>query len=127
MLDGMYGNAIVFLTKLKHGKVHRFSDQDIMMHYHWGLGVGHHYTHGSVPSSTSCCEHESDNVDLDPGEGSGEEQHVHDAHGDNYDSDHPEFSLRDHETEGWEDVQSDDSDSGDSYGNDSASDVEDLD
>ena len=49
MLDGMYGNAMVFLTKLKLRKMHRFSDQDLMMHYHWGLGVRHHYAHGSGP------------------------------------------------------------------------------
>ena len=109
------------------GKMLSFSERDLMMRYHWGLGVGHLYAHG--PSSTSCCsEHDGDDIDLDPHEGSGDKQHVQDEDSDNYNSDHPELSLEDREAEGWEDVQSDNSDSGDGYSdNDSASDMEDID
>ena len=31
----------------------RFSDRDLLMHYHWGLGVGHFHVHQSA--STSSC------------------------------------------------------------------------
>lgn len=126
MLDGMHCNVMMFLTMLTPSKMLRFSERDLMMRYHWGLGVGHLYAHG--PSSTSRCDDESDDVDLDRDEGSGDERHVHDGDSDSWNSDHPEFSLQDREAEGWEDVQSDNSDSGGSYGdNDADSDGDDAD
>ncbi|KAH6896318.1 hypothetical protein BKA70DRAFT_1438538 [Coprinopsis sp. MPI-PUGE-AT-0042] len=33
--------------------VNRFVDRDMLMRYHWGLGVGHAYSHGDVPALAS--------------------------------------------------------------------------
>ena len=43
----------------------------------------------------------------------GQEMPVQDGDSDSCDSDHPEFDLEDREAEGWEDVESDNSDSKD--------------
>ena len=40
--------------------IHRFVDRDMVMRYHWGLGVGHVYSHhsgsGSYSSATTNTE-----------------------------------------------------------------------
>ena len=40
--------------------IHRFVDRDMVMRYHWGLGVGHVYSHhsgsGSYGSATTNAE-----------------------------------------------------------------------
>lgn len=87
----------------------RFSERDILMRYHWGLGVGHIHAHEHAAASVCIpevdiqlpkCEAENrpDNVSTQTQENN-----------DNYDSDDPELGLEDRDLEGWEDVEADDS------------------
>ena len=87
------------------------------MRYHWGLGVGHIYTH--QPTSTSswkfqvldsqATEFEDDQyVDLEVGENFTLVQGTdHDTADDTHKSENPELGLDDHGLEGWEDVETD--------------------
>jgi hypothetical protein len=95
----------------------RFSDRDLLMRYHWGLGVGHFYAH--QPAST--LGHVSDMAgdaqdsqvpDMELQEASRESLEQPNDKGSDmgYDSDNPELSLEDRDLEGWDDIEMDDGD-----------------
>jgi hypothetical protein len=52
----------------------RFADRDMVMRYHWGLGIGHVYSHSQAPnrdastmaSAESNSRYPSDNSELEP-------------------------------------------------------------
>jgi hypothetical protein len=84
----------------------RLSAQDLLMHYHWGLGVGHLHAH--QPRSTSSFGYGADGPDLS-------ENHQDlltnlepkETQIDSYESDNPELWLEIHDSEGWEDMETD--------------------
>ena len=95
----------------------RFSDRDLLMRYHAGLGVGHVHTHPGQ-SSASGIPRESRDIDVpdDPipeqlPDG-GEMQAPDMENEQNDEADNPEMALEDRENEGWEDAESDDSKDG---------------
>ena len=89
------------------------------MRYHWGLGVGHIYTHQPTSTSSSkfqvldnqAAEFEDDQyVDLEVGENSTSVQGTnHDTADDTHELENPELGLDDHGLEDWEDVEADSS------------------
>jgi hypothetical protein len=88
------------------------------MHYHWELGLGHFHVH--QPTSTSRCAHvepdAQDGQPLEPEDDPMTEERgvniqVQDGNSDACDSD-PELCLEDCEYEGWNDVESEDSEDG---------------
>ncbi|RXW14870.1 hypothetical protein EST38_g10985 [Candolleomyces aberdarensis] len=55
--------------------INRFVDRDMIMRYHWGLGVGHRYSHNHAPASnlvdddtSAVDDHESGDSDLEASE-----------------------------------------------------------
>jgi hypothetical protein len=94
----------------------RFADRDILMRYHWGLGVGHIHAHQPVAWSGHDSEDPRDvpSPGREPEEASatysGNTQTGNDSDGD--DTDNPELDLEDRDLEGWEDVESEDSEDG---------------
>jgi hypothetical protein len=86
-------------------KILRFSERDLLMRYHWGLGVGHLHAH--QPGSTASRIPEEPDM-QDETEELGENNvdiHTQDNNGDVYDSDDPELGLEDRHLEGWEDLE----------------------
>ena len=85
------------------------------MRYHWGEGVGHLYAHQStslsIPNKSS--EHSMaidtlDNPNTEELPGGKEDTHAADMDDNaNHESDSLEFTLKDCDFEGWEDVESD--------------------
>jgi len=43
--------------------IHRFVDRDMVMRYHWGLGVGHVYSHHSGSGSYSTTNTEQSGIE----------------------------------------------------------------
>ena len=97
--------------------IHRFSAPDLMMRYHWGLGVGHSHVHQPVVVSNITTpivyepgdsqDNQSSNLEPD-----GTSYSNVDALGDDdheYSSDDPELGLEDRHLpdEGWEDTDTD--------------------
>ena len=84
------------------------------MQYHWGQGIGHLHAH---QCSSQCIPKSTVAIDAldDPGTDelpSSEALATNAADMDDIDDklDNPEFSLRDYDVEGWEDVESDTAD-----------------
>lgn len=94
----------------------RFSDRDLLMRYHWGIGVGHLYAHQHATASVRIFEEDASVVQsLERGTGpleSPDEDDVsaltQDGNSEVYDSDDPELGLedREQELEGWVDNES---------------------
>jgi hypothetical protein len=126
----LYSEWYANLKRLTLHQIFRFSDRDLMMHYHWGLGVGHQHAHQATSTFHHKVEREDEILDsnLDEGLPDGEKQ-IQDGDTQSYDPDHPEFDLDDCEAEGWEDVESESSDgeNGSYSGCDSDIDIEDGD
>lgn len=102
----------------------RFSDRDLLMRYHWGLGVGHFHAHQSALTSGCISDLTEDAEETqvpDPGlqETLGE-SHAQDNDRDSdsmgYESEKPELCLEDLDLEGWDDVEMDDGEDGDGDG-----------
>ena len=126
----LYSDWYANLMRLTLQQIFRFSDRDLMMCYHWGLGVGHQHAHQATSTFHHEVEREDEILDSDLDEGLPDgEKKVQDGDTHSYDSDHPEFDLEDREAEGWEDVESDNSDgeNGSYSGHDSDIDMEDGD
>ena len=73
----------------------RFADRDLLMRFHWGLAVGHTYTHNSTLAEAVTEEHSDEVLDT-----AGSTQ-----------ADLPsvglsEFSLHEHENHDWDDSDS---------------------
>ena len=104
--------------------IDRFSAPDLMMRYHWGLGVGHYHAH----QPTSISHHNiTSRSNLEP-DSEGTSYSNVDPLGDSNDdleyiSDDPELGLEDRHLpdEGWQDMDTDVDDGG--Y---SGSDFEDI-
>jgi hypothetical protein len=87
------------------------------MRYHWGLGVGHLHAHQYAVISTPVLE--KDAQDAQPPECEPEERldensvndqiDIQDGNSEGYQSDHPELCLEERDFEGWNDVESEDS------------------
>jgi hypothetical protein len=105
--------------------IHRFSAPDLMMRYHWGLGVGHYHAH--QPTSSLHHDITSQPITNEPGdtqdnqssnlEPEGTSDSNVDGLGDDdleYISDDPELGLEDRHLpdEGWQDTDIDADDGG---------------
>jgi hypothetical protein len=87
---------------------HRFSDRDVLMRYHLGLGVGHAHL------STSSYRIMSADIEDEPTPESlptGGDVRARDVANDDYESDNSEMGLEDRE--GLDDLESDNSSDGD--------------
>ena len=110
----------------------RFSDRDLLMRYHWGLGVGHFHAHQSASTSGCVSDLAEDAQDIqvpgmEPQEALGETlAQANDRGGSDigYESDNPELSLEDRDLEGWDDIEMDDI--GDGDGDDDLEDIGEL-
>jgi hypothetical protein len=72
----------------------RFADRDMLMRYHWGIAVGHAYTHDSTLIEAVTEEHSDEVLDTE-----GSRQHVEvDAATVNL----LEYSLNEHENHDWD-------------------------
>ena len=98
----------------------RFSDRDLLMRYHWGLGVGHFHAHQSASTSGCVSDLAEDTQDIQgPGmelqEASGESLTQANRRGSDmgYESENPELCLEDRDLEGWDDIEMDDIEDGD--------------
>jgi hypothetical protein len=113
--------------------IHRFSAPDLMMRYHWGLGVGHFHAH--QPTSSLHHNITSQPITNEPGDTQDNQSSNMDAEGTSYRnadvledddleyiSDDPELGLEDRHLpdEGWQDTDTD------GTGGDSGSDSEDV-
>jgi hypothetical protein len=93
------------------------------MRYHWGFGVGHLHAHQSIST------YQPKGIDA-PHElvpellPVGRDMKTTDVN-DNDESDNSEIGLEDGEFEGWDDVESDDSNEGGNDSNDQGSDDDD--
>lgn len=89
----------------------RFSTRDLLMRYHWGLGVGHLHAHR--PRLTSSFGYNADGPDQDeihqdlPTNVESKETQVEDGASDSYESDNPELGLEISDLEDWEDMETD--------------------
>jgi hypothetical protein len=112
----------------------RFSDPDMMMRYHWGLGVGHYHVHQPTSTSRLFTNEPGDAQDdrspnIEP-EGTSD-RNIHPGDGDDdfeYANDDPELGLEDRHLaeEGWESAGTDSSPDGGHSGSD-FEDIEDED
>jgi len=89
----------------------RFSDRDALMQYHWGLGVGHLHAHGLTSTSSWIPDHTDilDNSSTNSEDPTGDlKPHVTDFDSNTcYELVNPEMTLNELDLEGWEDVESD--------------------
>lgn len=96
-----------------------------MMRYHWGLGVGHLHTHqtsamshGHIPRAGSQdvqINEPNDNLGENENDDNAQQGETSDIGGSESESDDPELTLEDRDFEGWDDVESEDSASGDEF------------
>jgi hypothetical protein len=125
MLAGEFSNVTMSPT-LTQIQIRRFSDQDLLMRYHWGLGVGHLHVHGSTSTSSCILDKSidtSDDLFADPEPLGGRDMHATDMDSSaSYESDNSEMALEDRDLEGWEDVEGDTSDDGNDIDHDSEDD-----
>jgi hypothetical protein len=98
----------------------RFSDRDLLMHYHWGLGVGHFHAHQPASALGRVSDLAGDPQDFQVPDVELQEalreplEQPNDRGSDvGYDSDNPELHLEDHNLEGWDDIEMDDVEHGD--------------
>lgn len=89
----------------------RFVDRDMIMRYHWGLGVGHVYAHDQTPSRAVTIFSESEsNTDLNRPQGVPTSEDATPVFNDNEsDIEQPEFELRNRDDDLWEDITIDNS------------------
>jgi hypothetical protein len=108
--------------------IHRFSAPDLMMRYHWGLGVGHYHAH--QPTSSLHRDIASQPITNEPGDDQGNESSNLGPDGTSYSNvdtlgngDDPELGLEDRHLpdEGWQDMDTDGASD-----NHSGSDAEDI-
>ena len=107
MLAGAFKLGVVILTLTL--QILSFSDRDLLMRYHWGLGIGHCYARNPFESSSTSDEPkdtENDQcADLESDSSSDTE-----SASDVCESDNSELCLDDRDAEGWDDVETSDSD-----------------
>ena len=90
--------------------VDRFSTPDLMMHYHWVLGVGHYHAHQPKSSSHhNVTSHSNLEPDLEGTSYSNVDPLGNSNDKLEYISDDPELGLEDHHLpdEGWQDMDMD--------------------
>jgi hypothetical protein len=90
----------------------RFSEYDLIMHYHWGLAIGHIHVHRPTGPPSHNQEEPDIQDDHSPGHkdvvGINESNVNTEAQDENSgvcDSDDLKLGFEDHEHEGWDDVE----------------------
>lgn len=79
----------------------------MIMRYHWGLGVGHVYTHArSSGTSDRSQAHYFESQDIEA-----TEDETGNIHPTENDPDNPEFGLENREDDGWDTDEAEDGDS----------------
>ena len=105
--------AIVQIQILTYGC--RFSERDLLMRYHWGLGVGHLHAHQSATTSIYIPGEDAPDIENEEIPNEGDIQvniETQDGMSDVFEPYNPELDLEDRELEGWEDIQSEELQSG---------------
>jgi hypothetical protein len=123
--------------------IHRFSAPDLMMRYHWGLGVGHYHAH--QPTSSLHHDITSQPITDEPGDAQDNQSSNLEpegtlysnvdalASGDDgdleYISDDPELGLEDRHLpdEGWQDTDTDGASDGGGHSGSDSDDIEEED
>jgi len=101
----------------------RFADRDMVMRYHWGLAIGHTYTHAAaadgsvVHVSTADSGTHEDDLALESDPASMPVDVPPPQNGENSDHDDPELSFENRE-DNWTDVEEGDDGEGSIDGND---------
>jgi hypothetical protein len=119
MLDGKTSHLgqIQMLTLIPS-----FSERDLIMRYHWGLGVGHVHAHRPAATTSHIPEevqgiHSPEHEPEETAGGGNSDNDLNaqllDENSDVYNSDDPELGLEDCDPDGWEDVESDNEEGGD--------------
>jgi hypothetical protein len=106
---------------------HRFSDRDLLMRYHWGLGVGHLHAHCPESTTNRCSSFPDEQRDIEDDQNTGREpdnvsEHASNIDGacsDAYNSDNSEWDLDNRDFEGWETDSGDDIDCQSEHGSES--------
>ena len=96
-------NSTWFLDMASSNHSGRFADRDMMMRYHWGIGIGHMYGHGHISTAQVAPESILNPAPAAPGQDRGENLNemggyggYDSSHGD-ADSDDSEFGMDDRE------------------------------
>jgi hypothetical protein len=127
------GGFITYLLVLTSLYPHRFSDRDLLMRYHWGLGIGHFHAH-QLASTSGCASDLAEDAqdiqvpDMELQETSAESpaQASDQASDVGFESDNPELCLEDRDSEGWDDIEMDDIEDGDGDEDEDTGEAEDF-
>jgi len=95
----------MLILPLTHIRFLRFSDRDQLMRYHWGLAIGHLYSHPSTPTSASPDERHHEPMEAEDDQYTQQDESP--AASDACESDNPELGLDECDMEGWQDVETD--------------------
>ena len=109
MLEGKSLSSDTSLSIPVNVGILRFSDRDLLMCYHWGLGVSHFHAHQKFTSTVLDNQEAQEAIeDNDVYEEDRNPVSPRNADSDSaYKSDNSDFSLDDRDIEGWEEVESD--------------------
>jgi L-alanine-DL-glutamate epimerase-like enolase superfamily enzyme len=88
---------------------YRFSERDLLLRYHWGLGIGHIHAHQAAATS----EKHSQLAECEWQEEEETDQEILEGNSDVYNSgDSPGLGSEDDESEGWDSSSNGDDESG---------------
>jgi hypothetical protein len=80
----------------------RFVDPDMLMWYHWGLGIGHIYSHGHTEGHSTAVSATAQASDTRADDEGPEAPAMVINHQDDSDFENPEFGLENEEDDLWE-------------------------
>jgi hypothetical protein len=104
-----HGLSLHLIIGILTPQFYRFVDRDMIMRYHWGLAVGHVYTHGQTSrktprySSSTVYNQDLEVTGSTPGSSSAATATSQDFNGES-DIDGPDSGLGDEDDDDWEDV-----------------------
>ena len=96
-------NSACFLDMVPSNHSGRFADRDMMMRYHWGIGIGHMYAHGHISTAQALPESILNSAQAAPNQDHGENWNEMGGYGgyegsrSNSDSDDSELGMDDPE------------------------------
>ena len=94
-------NSACFLDMVPSNHSGRFADRDMMMRYHWGIGIGHMYAHGHISTAQALPESILNSAQAAPNQDHGENWNEMGGYGgyegsrSNSDSDDSELGMDD--------------------------------
>jgi len=96
-------NNTCFLDMASSNRSGRFADRDMIMRYHWGIGIGHMYAHGHISAAQTPPEPITNSAQVAPNQDNGENWNEMGGYGgyegshDGSDSDEAELGMDDRE------------------------------